>query len=510
MIKNKIYLLDQLGQIISKLKEEGKTVVHCHGVFDLIHPGHIKHFEAANRFGDVLVVTITEDKHVNKGPGRPIFTESLRAENIAALQYVDFVAINRFSTAITAIEAIKPDFYVKGQDYKIELEDITGGIVEERNKVEEYGGKLVFTEEIQFSSSRLINRHLEDSSEEIKEYLADLRLRLSYDQLKNYFDKIVDLKVLVLGDIILDEYQFVSPLGKASKSATISAKKLQSEIYAGGALAVANHIAGFVKEVRLITSYGQNESTNYLDFIKEKLNPKVIFKGIYTPGRPTVVKRRFVDKVFKHKLFEVIEINDSPLSKSDKQKVIDELKSCEETYDLIVVADFGHGLIDSEIVSCIDELRLFTVLNTQTNSANMGYNLLNKYSSCDYFSIDKEEARLAMHDKHAEIEKSLFQLIHKVNAKNGVVTLGTEGALIGSSHTNQTVKSPVLSHEVIDTIGAGDAFLSVTSLLAKINVPAEEIVFIGNAVGAMAVKILGNKSYIEKVPLMKYLKTLLT
>jgi sugar/nucleoside kinase (ribokinase family) len=186
------------------------------------------------------------------------------------------------------------------------------------------------------------------------------------------------------------------------------------------------------------------------------------------------------------------------------------LKSCEENYDLIVVADFGHGLIDSEIVSHIANLKLFTVVNAQTNSANMGYNLLSKYPSCDYFSIDREEARLAMHDKHADIEKSVKHLIQQVKAKYGVVTLGIEGAIIGTLEDEKSIKSPVLSNEIIDTVGAGDAFLSVTALLAKIGVPAEEIVFIGNAVGAMAVKILGNKSYIEKVPLMKYLKTLLT
>ena len=269
----KIYSLQELSEKIADLKGQKKRIVHCHGVFDLIHPGHIKHFEAAKKFGDILVVTITEDKHVNKGPDRPIFTESLRAENIAALQYVDFVAINRFPTAITAIEAIKPDFYVKGQDYKNAVDDITGGIIEEKEKVEEFGGKLVFTEEIQFSSSNLINRHLEDSSEEIKNYLTDLRSRVSYEKISGYFDKISDLKVLVIGDIIIDEYQFVNPLGKASKSATITARKLQSELYGGGVLAIANHMAGFAKEVRLIANYGQNEQLNYLDFIKEKLNP---------------------------------------------------------------------------------------------------------------------------------------------------------------------------------------------------------------------------------------------
>ena len=109
---------------------------------------------------DILIVTLTEDQYVNKGPGRPIFNEVLRAESIAALEVVDYVAINRHPLAITAIEAIKPDFYVKGQEYKKAEDDLTGGIRTKRIKVEETGGKLVFTEEIVFSSSKLINKHL--------------------------------------------------------------------------------------------------------------------------------------------------------------------------------------------------------------------------------------------------------------------------------------------------------------------------------------------------------------
>lgn len=507
---NKIFELHDLSSVIVSLKNQGKKIVHCHGVFDLVHPGHIKHLEAAKKFGDILVVTITEDKFVNKGPGRPIFTEIIRAENLAALEIIDFVAINHSPLAIPAIEAIKPDFYVKGQEYKNAAEDITGGIIAEKKKVEEFNGKLVFTEEIVFSSTKLLNQHLDFSNTEVKEYLKEIRQLTSFEKLKNDFDKISKLKVLVFGDIILDEYTFVVSQGKASKSATITAKRGESEIYAGGVLAVTNHIAGFVKEVKLVTTYGLNFGTNYLEFIKSKLQPNIILKEIFTPDHPTVLKRRFVDRIFKHKLFEIIEIEDTPLPTEIREKILAQLKEAEKNYDLIVVSDFGHGLIDSEIVSYLSKLKCYLAINAQTNSSNFGFNLLNKYSRCDYFSIDENECRLASHNKYENIDVLLPTLMNQMHATNASITLGVRGAMVGRVNPTKQVVAPVLSNEIVDTIGAGDAFLSITSLLSKNGNSIEEIALVGNAVGAMAVKILGNKSFIEKVPLLKYIKTLLT
>src|SRR6187551_786005 len=124
----KILPLEQLAEKIAQLKAQGKTIVHCHGVFDLLHVGHIRHFDHARRLGDVLVLTLTPDRHVNKGPNRPAFPEALRAESIASLNVVDFVAINHWPNAIETIKLLKPDLYVKGSDYRDPEKDVTGGI----------------------------------------------------------------------------------------------------------------------------------------------------------------------------------------------------------------------------------------------------------------------------------------------------------------------------------------------------------------------------------------------
>lgn len=510
MTSDKIIPFDQLSALSEKLKAQNKKIVLSHGVFDLLHPGHFKHFEAAKKFGDVLIVTITEDKYVNKGPGRPVFNEKTRAETLAAIQVIDYVSINRNPLSVTAIEAIKPHFYVKGQDYKVDKDDITGGIIPERNKVEEFNGKLVFTEEVQFSSSKLINKHSDFTKDEVKKYLNKVQEFTSFEKLKNDFDKISKFRVLVVGDIILDEYTFVEPLGKASKSATITAKKLNSEIYAGGVLAVANHISNFVEEVTLVSAYGLNFGVNYLDLIKNKLNKNVNFKPVFWNERPTVLKRRYLDRIFKNKLFEIIEIEDSPLSAEEKKQLKELTSDMYSKYDLVVISDFGHGLIDSEMIDHFVSQKVFLSVNVQTNSANRGFNLLTKYPRCNYFAIDENECRLATADKYTDVKVLFSELIKKTGADVAAITLGVKGSMVARKNSVNPEIAPVLSGEVVDTIGAGDAYLSISSLLAKNGNTPEEIAFVGNAVGAMAVKILGNESFIEKVPLMKYLKTLLS
>ncbi|MCX5750080.1 MAG: adenylyltransferase/cytidyltransferase family protein, partial [Candidatus Saganbacteria bacterium] len=144
----KIKTIRELKEIVAKLKKQGKKIVHCHGVFDLVHPGHIRHLASAKKEGDVLIVTVTEDKYVKKGPGRPIFNENLRAETLAAVENVDFVAINRYPTAVEAIKILKPDIYVKGQEYAKKEKDVTGKISEEEEAVKAVGGKIAFTYDI--------------------------------------------------------------------------------------------------------------------------------------------------------------------------------------------------------------------------------------------------------------------------------------------------------------------------------------------------------------------------
>ncbi len=154
----KIFPLDDLAKKVRDLKTQGKTVVYCHGCFDLMHPGHIKYFQAAKQMGDILIVTVTPDIYIDKGPGRPVFNEALRSESIAALECVDYVAINIWPTAVEVLRLLQPDYYVKGQEFE-NLEDKTGKLQKEYEVVKEIGAKMGFTHEIVFSSTKLLRQH---------------------------------------------------------------------------------------------------------------------------------------------------------------------------------------------------------------------------------------------------------------------------------------------------------------------------------------------------------------
>ncbi len=166
MCNGKTHTIEELAAICAQLRTEGKTIAHCHGVFDLIHPGHVRHLKAAKAMADVLVVTLTEDRFIRKGPGRPVFNVRLRAETVAAFSAVDHVAASAWPTAVETIEALKPHLYVKGQDYRKKHNNATGAIVEEERAVRRVGGRLAFTDEIRFSSSRLLNEFFDVLTDE--------------------------------------------------------------------------------------------------------------------------------------------------------------------------------------------------------------------------------------------------------------------------------------------------------------------------------------------------------
>ncbi len=502
----KIKSLDELVDIVQRLKQKGKKIAQCHGVFDLLHPGHIRHFEAAKREGDVVIVTITKDRFVNKGPGRPVFNQRLRAESIAALECVDYVAINEWPTATNTIKKLKPDVYVKGSDYLDRKKDVTGEIYNEEAAIRSVGGRLHFTDEISFSSTKLLNIHFRVYPEETDEFLKDFRAKYSGDDIIKYLKDLNSMRVLVIGDTIIDEYHYCTAMGKSPKENIIPTRYLSQETFAGGVLAAANHIAGFCKEVHLVTCLGTEN--NYKDFIETHLKPNIKRKFFFREDAPTTVKRRFVEPAFLSKLFEVCFLNDHPLPEKIRKQACRYLEKITKNFDLLLVADFGHGFIEKEIVEVVTKKARFLAVNTQTNSANIGFNLITKYPKVDYICVDEPEMRLASHSKFDDIEDLILSLKKRIGYKKIIVTLGHKGS-IGYSKKEGFSKIPVFSKEVIDRVGAGDAFLSITAPCAAAGYPMEVVGFIGNAVGAMKVLIVGNRSSVEPAPLFKFIATLL-
>jgi rfaE bifunctional protein nucleotidyltransferase chain/domain len=502
MSEEKIVDLEELAKICQEEKEKGKKIVHCHGCFDLLHPGHIRHFKAAKSFGDILIVTITQDKFVRKGPGRPVFNEQLRLESIASLEIVDYVALNKWETAIETLKLLKPSFYVKGKDYSDRSGDVTGNIYLEEEAVKEGGGgEIKFTDEISFSSSKIINKYFTILSREAMDYINRMKKEFSSEDIINIIKKLKDLKVLVIGDAILDEYIFCKAMGKPEKASVVSSKYLYHETYAGGSLVVANHVAGFVDNVHLITCLGKKNSRQ--EFIAENLKKNVNSKFFFRNDTPTIIKRRYLDDWNKAKLFEVSDLNDDFIDRDNENEIINYLDELIPQIDMVLIADFGHGLITTDIQKKIVEKAPFCAVNAQTNSANYGFNLITKYNNVDYISIDEKELRLPYRTKYGQLEPLIEKLSNDTNCKKINITLGKSGTIYYQEGNEYFV--PVFSDNIVDTVGAGDAVLSITSLLAKQNVNPDLIPFVGNAAGALAIKVMGNKESIDAVDLFKFI-----
>lgn len=503
-IYKKIKPLEELKNIIAVHKKSRKKVVHCHGVFDLIHPGHIRHLAAAKKEGDLLVVTITADRFVHKGPGRPVFNEHLRAETLATMSMVDYVAVNHAPTAVNCIKLLKPDVYVKGQDYREKGKDITGKIAEEEEAILSVGGRLAFTDEITFSSSQLINAHLQVFSSQTRAYLRDIASRYKTDDIFRHIDSIRKLKILVIGEAIVDQYHYCRGMDKSRKSNVVVYKYQSEESFPGGALAIANHLSGLSEQVTLATVLGHDHK-NFKDFLRTHIRPNVRLIPFVRSDSATIIKRRFVNE--QQKLFEVCYFNDGPLPEQTAQLAEEKIRQILPQYDLVIVSDFGHGFLTDNLVKTICKKAKYLAVNTQTNGANMGFNLITRYSKVHFAALDELEIRYAAHDKTSELSRVMKKVASQIGCKNLMITRGDRGAL--SLTEAGTLSAPALATDVIDPVGAGDAFFAFTAPLAALKVPQEIVVFAGNAVGALAVQIICNREPVDPVHLKKFITTLL-
>ncbi|EGW22485.1 PfkB family carbohydrate kinase [Methylobacter tundripaludum] len=505
MSTEKIVSIDQLAQRSAELKAQGKTVALCHGTFDLLHIGHIRHLQSGSRQADSLLVSVTADEFVNKGPGRPVFNEHLRAENIAALACVDRVAINHAVTAVEVLDQVKPDLYVKGSDYKSTSDDITGNIQHEKDAVERHGGRILFTDELTSSSTRLLNEYFEVFSPEISAYLDQFKGTVGGADIIGKLKGLSGLKVLVVGEAIIDEYHYTSPLGQTGKGNVFAVKYNDYERFAGGAIAVANHVAEFAGNVTLLTGLGATQS--HEDFIRSNLNPAIEPVFFFSQDRPTIVKRRYVDADIA-KLFEVYFYNDAPLPEETNGKIVAWLDRHLGDYDAVIVPDFGNGFISNEMVEALAKGAKYLAVNAQVNSGNRGYHLITRYPNADFLSLNEPELRLAVHDRNGAIEELAGQLADKLQAKHVAITRGTKGALM-LDNDKTAYKIPALSSQVVDRIGAGDAFLSVAGLCLAGGLEPEQALFAGSVAAALDVQIVCNREPVRAVALFKYITTLL-
>ena len=497
--------LKKLSKHIQKLKNNNKRIVLCHGVFDLLHLGHIKYFQEAKTFGDVLIVTVTPNEYVRRGPGRPVFNSEQRAETIAALDIVDYVAINKWPTAVKTIELIKPDYYVKGPDFKNHNNDVTGNIKLEEEAVKRCGGDIKYTSGITFSSTRLINQNINIFNGSQKEYIGKIRKKYTLDTVIEYFDEMMAQNILLVGEAIIDEYISCNALGKAGKDPIMTLQKLTCEKYPGGALAIANHLAEFSKSINIVSYLG--ETRQYENYVSDSLKPGIYLEAISKSNSPTIQKRRYLDSEKKNKILGVYDINDTDINEQEENKLLDLLAEKIEQSDVVIIADYGHGLITNKIINYIIGSSKYLCVNTQLNSANIGFHTISKYHKVDYVCMHEGELRHDFRSRHRSVEDLTKDLYNRVEAKLVTVTQGSRGAICYDAKEGFE-QCPAFANKIVDKVGAGDTLYALTALAFSINMPHDIALLLGSLAATETIAVVGNSKSLDKDTMMKIVETI--
>jgi rfaE bifunctional protein nucleotidyltransferase chain/domain len=504
MPATKIISFDAAPALFKKLRAAGKRIVQSHGIFDLIHPGHILHLEEARELGDVLVVTLTADKFVNKGPGRPLFREQLRLRSLAAMSCVDYVVLVPFAGAIEAIGCVRPHIYCKGKEYADPEFDLEGNLPREIAAVRRGGGRVEFIGSVKYSSTKLLNQHFDHLGAQVKSFCETMAARHTRKGFYDAVNSFAGLKVLVVGDTIFDRYSSVKVQGLTSKNKIISGRFLREETQCGGALAVFRHVKQFARSVNYLSLVGTETWAQRQ--LRDHVAPAedcVVRSADFT----TIIKQRFVEPLVEgaemSKLFSVNYIDAKPPAEKVLRQIERKLRAEIRKADVVLLLDFGHGMMQPRLRELVQAEAKFLALNCQTNSNNHGFNIINRqYRRADAFTLDENEITLAIGRRQPDFTAELGGLKKFFGADYAWLTRGSVQT-IGLRTREAACACPPLERDVVDTIGAGDAFFSVAGLAAARGLPVDLVTFLGQLAGAQAVKIVGNAEPISKSALLK-------
>ena len=481
---------------LKKLRKSKKTVM-CHGVFDVLHYGHITHFEEAKKRGDLLIVSITDDKFVSKGPDRPIFNSIIRAKSLLSLKVVDFVIISKDFDCINTLKIIRPDYFAKDIEYLDKNHNSNITFEKEKKYLKKIKSKLIFTKQKNLSSSEIIKLKFNNDNN-TQRYIKSINKKFNFSNIEKTINKIKNLEVCLIGDPIIDKYTFCQTEGISSKSPTLASIFKKKEKYLGGVLAISEMANSLGAKVNLIT-YGNksniqknfNNKINYISINKSKKIPEI--ERIINTGR-------------LEKLHQMYHFNNTSKKRFILPTFVKKLKPFIKKKIIILVIDFGFNFFEETFFKFMSKTKYS--VNTHTNSINKNFNHISKYKNSKYFSINLNEYCL---DRRLNIDGDLIKLknyiIKKEKHLNFSITMGKRGSIFLKN--GKIYDCPAFFKNVIDTTGCGDAYFIVTSILNSLNIEPELIPLIGNIYAGLHANIIGNKTFVSNDALLKNLKLLL-
>lgn len=437
-----------------------RTVVMCHGMFDLIHPGHIRHLLYAKSQASILIVGITADAHAQKSVYRPFVPEDLRALNLAALEVVDYVIITKEPTALANIILLQPDMFAKGFEYR----ELSPATEQEEELVKSYGGEMLFTPgDVVYSSSEIINTRPPNISMDKLLMLMEAE-GITFETLHETLEKIRGLKVRVIGDTIVDSITHTTLTGGLNKTPTHSVKLENRVDFLGGAAIVAAHLANAGAQVALSTVLGND---SFKDFVIDCLmtyNVKVVDKVI-DHTRPTTNKNVFVCN--NHRLLKVDTVDNHSISNG----ILEQLTAGMQEDAVTIFSDFRHGIFNSRTIPILTTNYKDSCRVADSQVASRWGNILD-FQGFDLITPNEREARFALGDQDSGIRPLAAELWNKANCTVLMLKLGPRGVLtcrggLGDPRSFFIVDS--FATNIVDAVGAGDAFLAYASLALQVS-----------------------------------------
>ncbi|GEO42990.1 bifunctional protein HldE [Skermanella aerolata] len=456
--KRKIKTAAELREVIGPHPRE-KKIIMCHGVFDIVHPGHLRHLLYAKSKADILVVSLTADEHITKGNTRPYVPEDLRAINLAAFEVVDYVIIDREVKPLANLQILQPNYFAKGYEY------VKGAInpktQEEIDVLDSYGGEMIFTPgDIVYSSSSLIE--LAPPKIAIEKLLMLMQGEgITFKNLRDTVAKMPGIRVHVLGDTIVDSYTQCSMIGGQTKTPTMSVRFERRQDFVGGAAVVAKHLRAAGADVTFSTVMGQDAFKDYvIDDLKEQ---GIQTLALVDPTRPTTNKNAIV--VDNYRLLKVDTLDNRSISEKTVRQLISQIS--ETPTDAIVYADFRHGIFNKhtivDLVSAIPE-GVLRVADSQV--ASRWGNIL-EFQGFDLITPNEREARFSLGDQDSIVRPLGSELYRRANCKTLMLKLGDRGMITfrdSGPETRSFFMIESFADHAVDPVGAGDALLAYSTL----------------------------------------------
>ncbi|MEM7754007.1 MAG: PfkB family carbohydrate kinase [Planctomycetota bacterium] len=484
-------------------RAEGRRVVHCHGCFDIVHPGHVRHLKYARAQGDILLVSITADALIAKGDGRPLIPEDLRAENLAELDCVDWVYVENRPTAADLLGEVQPDIYIKGREYETNSDP---RFQAERETVERHGGRVVFSSgDVVFSSTALIESlagEVGRSTDPVHRQLRRVLDKPEADEarLNETISAWRGQRVLIVGELIRDTYVFCDRPDVAGESPMMTLRPVEHRCYDGGAAILARHAAAMGARPTLVTALPSDGSG-------EAMRTRLLGEGIDVLSVPSPAKlpekQRFLVGTTKMMKLDLVEPEAVDAARRDELAglVADAARQMPGGYHAAILADFGLGLLTAPLLTKLCEtLRpLVGVLAGDVSGRRSG---LRAMRGLDLVTPSESELRDAFANAGDGLPALVWQLLRDTESRSAIVTLGAEGLIAfgkrGASDnepwpsrvTSEPV--PALTPHAVDALGCGDALLTTATLSLSAGADLVSASVLGAMAASVQARTLGN------------------